>query len=75
MPNLVQTRDTLILLAAAKNANWVQVVANGGPPCFHVEDGRFCFRAKRWDGHRWGQSGGHSFVSLEDLLRSVTNKP
>ncbi len=61
------------LLAAAKNADWVQVVLNGGPPCFHLEDGRFCLRAKRWDGHKriGGSEAIHKFVSLEKLLRSV----
>lgn len=74
---LPKTRDTPILLAAAKNADWVQVVANGGPPCFHVEAGRFCLRAKDWDGHRLilDPREFHKFVSLEDLLRSVTGKP
>lgn len=73
---LPKTRDTPILLAAAKNADWVQVVANGGPPCFHVEGGRFCLRAKGW--HRsidWMGGPPHEFVSLEDLLRSVAGKP
>ena len=37
---------------AAENMDWQQVVLNGGPPCFHLEDGRFCGRAQRWDGHR-----------------------
>ncbi len=48
---------------ALANIDWGQVVANGGPPCFHVEDGRFCLRAERWDGHR--AVGFHSYVSLE----------
>lgn len=60
------------LLKSAKEADWVQVVYNGGPPCFHVEDGRFCLRAERWDGHKpFGKHRAiHEFVSLESLLRS-----
>lgn len=59
-------RATLIL--AAEHADWQQVVLNGGPPCFHVEpDGRFCFRAERWDGH--GEH--HAFVSLVDALKGT----
>jgi hypothetical protein len=58
------------LLQAAERADWGQVVANGGPPCFHLEgDGTFCLRAERWQGHtqrdRWPE---HRFVSLRALL-------
>jgi hypothetical protein len=61
-------------LKAAKDADWMQVVLNQGPPCFHLEDGRFCLRAERWDGHySWRNSPAcHKFVSLEALLRSMT---
>ncbi len=45
---MAETEKNLIAKACA-NVDWLQVVCNGGPPCFHVEeDGRFCFRAKRW---------------------------
>lgn len=58
------------LFDAAAQMDWVQVVLNGGPPCFHLyEDGRFCGRAKRWVGHDDGDP--HKFVSLEALLRSI----
>lgn len=61
------------LLKAAKNADWMQVVYNQGPPCFHIDNGRFCLRAERWDGHR--DIGlikrTHTFVSLENLLQSL----
>ena len=54
------------VLDAAKKMDWVQVVLNGGPPCFHLDtDGSFCGRAERWQGH----DEMHGFVSLEDLLR------
>jgi hypothetical protein len=54
-------------LDAAKNMDWGQVVANGGPPCFALmKEGRFCGRAERWQGHG---SAHHEFVSLEELLR------
>jgi hypothetical protein len=49
---------------AALDIDWQQVVLNGGPPCFHVEDGRFCLRAERWEGHDLL----HRFVSLRSLL-------
>jgi hypothetical protein len=63
-------------IQAAENFDWEQVVLNGGPPCFHLEeDGRFCGRAERWDGHKpfkkWPAL--HEFVSLADLLRNLTN--
>lgn len=65
------------LLKAAKDADWMQVVLNQGPPCFHLEDGRFCLRAERWDGHKTiGGSGPiHEYVSLENLLRAVAPNP
>lgn len=58
------------LIKAAKQADWGQVMANGGPPCFHLmENGRLCFRAKRWIGHDENQA--HEFVSLADLIRDT----
>lgn len=61
------------LLQAAKDADWMQVVLNQGPPCFHLEEGRFCLRAQRWDGHKviGGSEAIHEFVPLEMLLRSI----
>lgn len=60
------------LKAAAKNMDWQQVVLNGGPPCFHLEenDAKFCGRAERWDGHKFTKEF-HKFVSLADLLNNV----
>jgi hypothetical protein len=52
---------------AAEQMDWQQVVLNGGPPCFHLEDNRFCGRAKRWAGHE----DMHNFVSLAELLRKI----
>lgn len=52
------------LIAAAAIADWGQIVANGGPPCFDLESGRFCLRAKRWPGH----SIYHEYVPLDSLL-------
>lgn len=59
------------LVEAAKHVDWVQVVYNKGPPCFHLEPerGRFCLRAQRWDGH----STDHVFVPLDELLSQVTH--
>lgn len=54
--------------AAAINMDWQQVVLNGGPPCFHLsEDGRFCGRAQRWDGHE----DIHKFIGLDALIESI----
>lgn len=54
---------------AARNMDWVQVVLNGGPPCFHLQDdGRFCGRAMRWVGHT--DEDPHKFVSLAELLKN-----
>lgn len=56
------------ILEAAVVADWMQVVLNQGPPCFHLEEyGSFCLRSERWDGH--GIEDFHDFVSLHDLLR------
>lgn len=61
------------IIKAAEQMDWMQVVLNQGPPCFHLdpEDGRFCGRAERWDGHKtWeGSPRIHKFVSLADLLK------
>jgi len=57
------------ILKAAKAMDWGQVVANGGPPCFHIDDdGSFCGRAARWDGH----ADMHKFIPLHELLREVS---
>ncbi len=55
------------LAEAAKNMDWIQVVLNGGPPCFYLENDGFCGRAERWEGH----GGLHPFVSLFDLCQKV----
>lgn len=63
------------ILDAAKRMDWEQVVLNGGPPCFHLcEDGRFCGRAMRWEGHRSCYRGDkviHHYVSLANLLEQL----
>ncbi len=70
---VIQSKSELkkAALKAANQPDWMQVVLNQGPPCFHVEDGRFCFRAEKWDGHRImfdGDKPIHEFVSLASLL-------
>lgn len=52
-------------IAAATAMDWQQVVGNGGPPCFHLEEsGHFCGRAQRWhDEHT------HPFRPMERMLR------
>jgi len=57
----------LILDNALSNIDWGQVVCNGGPPCFFIEDGRFCLRAERWH----GPGTDHPFVSLAALFRAT----
>ena len=58
------------VLVAAENPDWQQVVQNGGPPCFHVDDGEFCLRAQLWPGHEKGHRV-HRFVPIRVLLESV----
>lgn len=60
------------LLVACAQADWGQVVRNGGPPCFNLEDGRFCLRARLWSGHEFPLF--HKFVSLRDLLRAALER-
>ena len=61
---------------AAEHADWGQVVANGGPPCFHLcEDGTFCLRAKRWAGHAPNAyDGSHGYLPLHAMLADCTRK-
>lgn len=60
-------------MSAAMSADWGQVIQNGGPPCFHVEGERFCFRAKRWEGHKQDQKWEpiHKFVPLVELIKAL----
>jgi len=51
--------------AASKNADWGQVICNGGPPCFHLEGGRFCLRAERWPGH--GLTN-HPYTPMDQMM-------
>lgn len=53
-----------VLLEAARIADWEQVRLNGGPPCFYIEDGRFCLRAHRWMGH----DSMHKFTTLDAAI-------
>lgn len=63
------------MVEAARNADWQQVVLNGGPPCFHLDPklGRFCLRALRWAGHSTEHAfTDHIFVGLDELLSRVS---
>ena len=52
---------------AAEHMDWVQVVLNGGPPCFHIErDGHFCCRAEAWHDH-----DTHEFISLAAIAKEI----
>ncbi len=59
------------LYQAASGMDWGQVVATGGPPCFHLENGRFCGRAGRWDGHK--KAICHAYMPLDLLLAKVAS--
>ena len=61
------TKSARDLRKALGCIDWQQVVLNGGPPCFHIERGRFCLAAERWAGH----GVFHNYVSLADLLEST----
>lgn len=44
------------LKAACESPDWQQIILNGGPPCFHLEEeGSFCLRAQRWAGDWHGR--------------------
>ena len=61
-----------LIIKAAENIDWQQVILNGGPPCFRVQDdGRFCLRARRWDGHPLD----HEFVSLDNQISYLLSIP
>jgi len=59
-------------IKAAERMDWMQIVLNHayGPPCFYLEDGRFCGRAKTWFGH---DGAPHDYVPLDELLREIAN--
>jgi len=67
-PSLPMTLGELLM--AATNADWQQVVLNGGPPCFHFEPDRqrFCLRAYRWAGH----GVDHPFTALADVIGAAS---
>lgn len=59
------------LLSACNGADWSQVIANGGPPCFHLmQEGDLCLRAERWPGHPID----HSFVSIQTFAARMLDK-
>jgi hypothetical protein len=66
-PTFAESDGMLRLESAALCADWEQVRLNGGPPCFHIEDGEFCFRAQRWPGH----PTYHKFLTLHDAIRAA----
>lgn len=58
------------ILGACTIVDWGQVLANGGPPCFHLmAEGDLCLRAKSWPGH--GVKGFHDFVPLYEFARQL----
>ncbi len=68
---LIENTEAKTIIRACEDADWIQVVLNGGPPCFHLDDDRsFCFRAERWGGHDLI----HKYVSLADFYRESLRK-
>ena len=63
------------LLSAAHNADWMQVVLNQGPPCFHLNGDRFCLAAGRWPGHGRGPTDVHAFVSFFNFVAGLLTEP
>ena len=69
----LDARPAVAADARVAQMDWQQVALNGGPPCFAVlddEDGYYCGRAERWEGH----DGEHRFISLQDLLTAYANQ-
>ena len=59
------------MLKAARDADWMQVVFNQGPPCFFLEGQRFCLRPHRWH-DEIAEKVCHKYVPLEQLLKATT---
>lgn len=63
--------------------DWVQVKMNtdmdGHGPCWHLYEGNegendsFCLRARRWSGHDREDRSNHSYVSLEEYIKTVVS--
>lgn len=61
-------------LLAVEAMDWIQPALNESPPCFHIsEDGRFCGRAERWDGHKKLKKfpALHAFVSFKRFIAQI----
>lgn len=65
------TTSLQIVRLACDKADWEQILRNGGPPCFHVEENHLCLRAERWAGH----DAVHQFKSLFSLLVPTLLRP
>ena len=52
--------------------DWEQHRLHGGEPCFHLgDDGWFCGRAARWDGH-FVLGRDHAFVPLYEAVQTFS---
>jgi hypothetical protein len=61
------------LKSAAAHVDWQQVILNGGPPCFYLEErGRFCLRAQRWGGHN-KPNAFHRFTPLDHWMSTLVD--
>lgn len=58
-----------ILINAAREIDWREVLNRGWSPCFHIDDGRFCLHAQQWEGH----PGYHLFCGLSRAIRDARN--
>ena len=65
------TEDTI---NAARHVDWQQVICHQGEPCFHLEYGQFCLRARYWAGHSDSCEGGdHAFVPLDVAITGMVS--
>ena len=61
------------LLHACELADRGQVALHRGEACFHIEDGKFCFRARHWAGHALPNTF-HGFRSLADVISGIEDE-
>ena len=69
---MMKNEEINALLQAASGMDWLQVVLNGGPPCFHLEPklGKFCLRAKSWH-DKSATKMFHAYIPLDMLISSI----
>ena len=60
------------VLAAIDNFDWSQPIGHDWNPCFFIEDGVPCGRAKRWAGHEVGHD--HPHYSLREMIEAALER-